>query len=260
MVFCFLCPKEPPSEVKAKGGRGAAQNAMLVKQNNPNIFALGLKDACCAEPVCCIASSMGAPFGCTACWARKSVLEKCACRPPHVVCPAPSPYFTPLLPHPPPSHADHKGIDDFMCCQGYFGQCCCLDTTTFLKGSPVGLCLEGCCCPMFSLSIARIHLMDSKQMRPDPCDWQIIACSNFLQFISCILDIIAIFVKEAREAAIIVDLIADLFTCSVAGCMGAQVYHEIKKDADGIKYLPAMGVPVVHGHAPGAPESEEMAR
>ena len=148
-----------------------------------------------------------------------------------------------------------------MCCQGYMGKCCCIDTTTMMQGSSLGLCLEGCCCPIFSLSIARIHLMDSKRIRPDPCDWQIIACSNCLQLISCILQFIAIFVKEVREAAIIVDLIADLLTCSVAGCMGAQVHHEIKKDADGIKYVVAQGVPVVQGHNPaGAPESEEMAR
>ena len=63
------------------------------------------------------------------------------------------------------------------------------------KGSMLGLILEGCCCPMFSLSIARIHLMDMKQVQPDPCDWQIIACSNCLQCIACILDIIAMFVS-----------------------------------------------------------------
>ena len=79
MVFCCMSAS-PPREVKAKGGRGAAQRAALQMQNNPHIFALGLKDACCAEPLCCIAASMGAPMGCTACWARKAVLEKCTCR------------------------------------------------------------------------------------------------------------------------------------------------------------------------------------
>ena len=34
-----------------------------------------------------------------------------------------------------------------------------------------------------------------KQVQPDPCDWQIIACSNCLQCIACILDIIAVFVS-----------------------------------------------------------------
>ena len=88
----------------------------------------------------------------------------------------------------------------------------------------------GCCCPMFSLSIARIHLMDKKQARPDPCDWQIIQCSNCLQLISCILDIVAMVMPQAQDLAEIVGIIVDLFTMSVGGCMGAQVYHEINLD------------------------------
>ena len=66
------------------------------------------------------------------------------------------------------------------------------------------------------------------QLRPDPCDYQLIHCSNALQCLSCIVSIVAIFVEELEEIAQIIDLIADLFTCSVAGCMGAQVHHEIK--------------------------------
>lgn len=96
--------------------------------------------------------------------------------------------------------------------------------------------------------------MDAKSIRPDPCDWQIIACANLLQCIACILQIVAIFVSEVREAAEIVDIIADLFTCSVAGCMGAQIHHEIKKDKDGIVVV-AAGVPVA-----GAPDNEVIER
>ena len=124
---------------------------------------------------------------------------------------------------------------------------------------------------------------DKKQIRPDPMDYQIIACSNFLQLISCILDIVAVFVKQAREVAHLLDLLADLFTLSVAGCMGAQISHEIKKDADGVVYVVAHGIPVAEGMAPpgslaaqdtmaqagpvvvvaqpvGGPESEDMER
>ena len=88
-------------------------------------------------------------------------------------------------------------------------------------------------------------MMDAKQNRPDPCDYQIIQCSNCLQLISCVLDIVAIFVEQARDLAHIVDCLADLFTCSVAGCMGAQVHHEIKKDSTeaGVIYVVAQGVP-----------------
>jgi len=72
-------------------------------------------------------------------------------------------------------------VDDFVCFQNYIPACCCLDFPNMCRGSKAGLYLEGCCCPIFALSIARIHLMDSKQMRPDPMDWQLIHCSNALQ-------------------------------------------------------------------------------
>eukprot|EP00316_Scyphosphaera_apsteinii_P017809 CAMPEP_0119316028 /NCGR_PEP_ID=MMETSP1333-20130426/38171_1 /TAXON_ID=418940 /ORGANISM="Scyphosphaera apsteinii, Strain RCC1455" /LENGTH=192 /DNA_ID=CAMNT_0007321559 /DNA_START=216 /DNA_END=794 /DNA_ORIENTATION=+ len=159
---------------------------------------------------------MGAPFGFTACWTRKAVLDK---------------YY--------------NGVDDYRCCQGYIPTCCCIDTSECCIGSPLGLCCEGFCCPIFSISIARLHLMDSKRIRPDPCDYKLIACSNCLQCLSCILDIVAIFVDAVKDLAEIVDLIADLFTCSVAGCMGAQIHHEIKKDKDGVVFVVVEGVPVV---------------
>ena len=52
-------------------------------------------------------------------------------------------------------------------------------------------------------------------------------------------------------------MIADLFTLSVAGCMGAQIHHEIKRDANGVVATPiVLGTPI-----PGAPvKSEEMER
>ena len=193
-MACF-CPDTPPESVKSRGTRGQRDAQILAKQDNPNVFALGLKDACCEEPCCCILSGLGAPFGCTACWARKAVLEKYSA----------------------------NGLDDYVCCQGYIPQCCCCHPGAWCAGSRLGLACEGLCCPVFSLSLARLHMMDAKQNRPDPCDYQIIQCSNCLQLISCVLDIVAIFVEQARDLAHIVDCLADLFTCSVAGCMGAQV-------------------------------------
>ena len=186
----------------------------LSYQNNPNDFALPLKSACCTEPCCCLLSGCGAPFGCTACWARNKVLET---------------YY--------------RGVEDFTCFQGYINNICCVPLDGCPKGQ-FGMCLEGCCCPMISLSIARIHLMHTKGIKPDPCDYQIIQCSNFLQLLSCILDIVAIFVEAARDAAFIFELIADLFTYSVAGCMGAQVYHETNKDK-------GSGNPVIQGSVVG---------
>ena len=221
--MCFLCSEEPPENVRAKGSRGAAQNAMVALKDNPNQFAIGLKDACCAEPLCCCLSFFGAPLGCTACWARKAVLDKY-----------------------------HNGVKDFVCCQGYVPKCCCVDVAECCPGNICGLCCEGCCCPILSVSIARIHLMHTRNLRPDPCDWQLIACSNCLQLVACIFQILAIFIDALREAAQIIDCIADLFTCSVAGCMGAQIHHTIKNDNK--------VAPIVQGTVVGAPENAEMDR
>ena len=44
--MCIFCPDKPPDKVSRKGAGGAAQQAMLDAQNNPNVFAVGLKDAC----------------------------------------------------------------------------------------------------------------------------------------------------------------------------------------------------------------------
>lgn len=49
MTCTFLCPDKPPGKVSRKGAGGAAQQAMLDAQNNPNVFAVGLKDACWRE-------------------------------------------------------------------------------------------------------------------------------------------------------------------------------------------------------------------
>merc|ERR1712118_48837 len=167
-------------------------------QGNPNTFAVSLKDAPCAEPACCIVSACCSPWGCTACWARKQVLD-----------------------------THYNGIADFVCCQNYVGSCCCINPQTFFPGSEIGLCLEGCCAPCFSLSVARMHLMDAKRIQPDPMDNQIIAFSNALQLLSCICQIVAQFVEELRDAVLILDLTADVVTLTVAGCMGAQVKHEL---------------------------------
>ena len=221
MVYCF-CPDTPPEKVSSKGINGTKGQILLDMQNSPHRYGVGLKDACCAEPCCCIISMIGVPFGCTACWARKAVLDKY-----------------------------HNGLDDYTCCQGYLGQCCCVDTRECCKGSGLGLCLEGFCCPVFSISLARIHIMHTKQIRPDPCDYQLIACSNCLQLVSCILDIVAIFFEPARDFAQLLDFVVDLFTCSIAGCMAAQVHHEIKKDneAGQIIYIVVEGMPVAGGLA-----------
>ena len=173
----------------------------LDKQTYPNDFAASLATVGSLQPGCCILSCLGAPFGLTSCYMRKLVLE-----------------------------SYHGGVPDFVCCQGYIPGFCGINPPEFFPGSEVGLCLEGCCCPIFSLSIARIHMMDTKNIRPDPMDYQIIACANCLQLLACLCQCAALLDDNFQEAANLIDLIADIITLSVAGCMGAQIYHEVKTD------------------------------
>jgi len=199
-----LCSDVPPERVKAKNGQKQAQyGAVMNMQSNQNTFGVDLKSAWCQEPLACCCFTFGAPCGFTACWTRSKVLDTYV-----------------------------EGISDFKCCQGYIPPCCGVSFDGCCPGSILGLCCEGCCFPVLSVSIARIHLMDIKRIKPDPCDWQIIQCSNCLQLVSCILDIVAVFFEPVTYLATLVDCIADAFTFSVAGCMGAQVYHEITKDAE----------------------------
>lgn len=270
MVFC-LFPDTPPEKANAKGGKGASQTLYLNAQGNPNEFGLGLKDAACTDPGCCCIASLGAPCGFTACWARKAVLEKYDGGLANYVCfqnyiPTCCKYCAPTRgrPQPAPHMCMYKAYCTFIAPIHAHSQSLprshpsagCMDTSNKCKGNQVALCLEGACCPVFSLSIARIHMMDKKQIRPDPCDYQIIACSNFLQLISCVLDLIATFVEQLREASLILDCIADCFTLSVAGCMGAQIKHEISKDE---AVTVVMGQPV-GGQGGAPPVPHEMTR
>ena len=210
----FICfDAVPPDSVAARGSLLRGKHGKILEaQHNKLDFAAGLDVMCVEQPCCCLLSTLGVPCGFTSCYSRHLVLKSYA-----------------------------NGVSDFICCQGYVDKCCCFEPASCFPGSSLGLCLEGCCCPMFSLSIARIHVMDIKRLRPDPMDYQTIACSNCLQLLSCICDCLSICVEDLREAALVIDLVADLVTCSVGGCMGAQIYHEVHNDP-GIKAPGALGM------------------
>lgn len=201
MVYC-LCPATKPEQVSAKGMTGKKHELVMRMADNPNKFKTDLGNACCAEPVCCIVGTCCAFTGIPACYMRKKVLEDLG-----------------------------RGIDDFVCCQpNEVGPIPCCGTTlaSCCPGSMVGLCLEGCCFPVFSVSISRLYVMEKKRLHPDPVDYQIIQCSNCLQMAACVCYVLSMFIPELRDAFQIIDCIADTFTASVVGCMCAQVEKELK--------------------------------
>ena len=197
MCMCF--PADRPTQVKAKGTTGKKYNQLLMMADNPHPFKVPLDKACCAEPLCCCAGTACAFFPFPSCYLRKQTLDKYG-----------------------------NGIRDFKCCQGYLGTICCVTPADCCPGSEVGLCLEAICCPVLSVSVARIYVMEAKRLRPDPIDYQIIQCSNCLQMAACVCHVLALFLPEMRDAAAILDCIADTFTAMVNGCMCAQIIHEMK--------------------------------
>jgi len=119
-------------------------------------------------------------------------------------------------------------LEEYTCCQGYIwpmssraGQC-------GEKSSPeCCLCLEACFCAGCSMSATRFLVMDAKNIKSDPCDNRIIRFNNWLQLISCVCQILALFDETFRDAADIIRLIAELVFCITMGCMTAQLYYEM---------------------------------
>ena len=69
--------------------------------------------------------------------------------------------------------------------------------------------------------------MDKYNIVPDPFDNKILRCMILVQYVACILDIIAIFVEEAREASDILNQLANLIFYTSSGCIAAQINYEL---------------------------------
>jgi len=160
-MACILClfPDTPPNSNEARKGSSMAQQSdlILARVNNANTFQVDLKDAPCVDPLACVANCVCSAYGCTACYWRKRVLEQYG-----------------------------NGIQDFVCFQGYMPKVCCVPTEGCFPGSPIGICLEGFCCTVFSLSITRIMVMDRKNIKPNGTDYQIIHFANCLGCLACV--------------------------------------------------------------------------
>jgi len=119
-------------------------------------------------------------------------------------------------------------MSKYICCQGY-NDCCCIKAGSCCESTcpDLCMCIEGCCCNSCAVSASRIYVMERYDLSSDPCDYRLIRINNCLQYISCICNILAIFIADLREIARIIDLISDIFYHCVSGCMTVQVAHEM---------------------------------
>eukprot|EP01039_Chlorochromonas_danica_P003890 gene3890-4250_t len=119
-------------------------------------------------------------------------------------------------------------MSKYSCFQGQLNPCCCQAGSCGENNCPdLCLCLEAHCCNSCAISASRMYVMEKYDLSSDPCDYRLIRINNCLQILSCICNIIAIFVQDIRECARIIDRIADIFYHCVSGCFTAQVAYEV---------------------------------
>ena len=117
----------------------------------------------------------------------------------------------------------------YKCCQGYYDNSCCQAGSCCDKGNVCCLVLEAWCCTSCAISASRQLVMDTRDIRPDPMDNQIIRFSNAMQWLACICDIVGAFYRPARHLAHTIEYISNLVYLMTASCMTVQTYHEIQE-------------------------------
>lgn len=218
-LFCFddsPIPDDPKviSELLLR----SAFDSYLLQAFRPNTFQISLVDGLTQnQPVCCLTYLLPC---CSAYYTRYRTLD--------------------------------GNMTRYTCCQGY------LDNACFRAGS----CGEQSC-PEFclvcetvwclgpSMSTSRMFVMDQYDLRPDPCDNQLVRMTNCLMMLSCVCDILSIFMRELRHAAHILHVVANMVFYSLLGCMAAQVNREIdyrrSSLQDYAQLTPDVGAPF-HGY------------
>ncbi|CAN0095988.1 unnamed protein product [Ectocarpus sp. 6 AP-2014] len=166
---------------------------------NPNKFQIGMMEAPCKNCPWCT-------FGCLCMCCAQFIVRK---------------------------RALDGNLANYVCCQGYFPMCCFEPGDCGERDCPCFcLCMESFACTSCAVSSSRMYLMDKFGVQPDPWDNRIIRFNNALQVLSCICHIAAICVREVRELARIIDLIADLVYMTTVGCMTGQMITEMKYHGD----------------------------
>mmetsp|Transcript_125 Transcript_125/g.430 ORF Transcript_125/g.430 Transcript_125/m.430 type:complete len:197 (+) Transcript_125:298-888(+) len=157
-----------------------------------------------------------------------------------------------------------SGWDHYICCQGYFPKCCCFTPGSCGEKSlpRTCMCCEACCCPGIAISSTRFVIMDNYALTPDVCDNRLIRFNNCIQILSCICHILACIDGTFREAAQIVDCIADVVFFTTAGCMTAQTNFEMDYRSS---LNTATATVITNGGAPPAadalaPDAEDIKR
>lgn len=148
-------------------------------------------------------------------------------------------------------------LSRYTCCQGYL-DCGCFRAGNCNEQACPELCLaiESCLCLGPAVSSTRLFLMDMYDLKPDQCDNRLVRFTNCLMCLSCVCDIAAIFVRDARHLAHAIHVVSECAFYSTIGCMvgqilveidhrsaSAQLYSQVPSTGDGSMYTPPIAVP-----------------
>mmetsp|Transcript_11204 Transcript_11204/g.26398 ORF Transcript_11204/g.26398 Transcript_11204/m.26398 type:complete len:217 (+) Transcript_11204:245-895(+) len=198
-LFCFSSEPLSSDEV-GKGKYGAAYGAHL---NDSDTFQITMCQTPCKEPGCWCASML-------CCCCSQMVMRK------------------KVLNHVNPG----SGWDDYKCCQGFYGGCCCLQPGQLCESScPVPcLTLEICLCPGPAASATSLVLRNKYHLGLDKDDVRLIRCNNCIFCASVILGCLRICIdSDALDCAYhCASCTSDVVFMCTAGCMLGQAHHEVK--------------------------------
>eukprot|EP01147_Barroeca_monosierra_P002705 gene2705-5587_t len=162
-------------------------------------------------------------------------------------------------------------MENYSCCQGYICPACTSKCIPGQDSCPeFCLCLEVTLCENLAISATRLFIQDQREIQTDPCmslsyksnnatcsflqhepiaahtienipqiqlgDNRLIRFNNCMQILSCLCYILAIFFKELRHLARLVDLLADIIYCLIQACMQAQTHHELNLHPTAMDY------------------------
>ncbi|TYI91102.1 hypothetical protein E1A91_D03G168000v1 [Gossypium mustelinum] len=121
----------------------------------------------------------------------------------------------------------YNDMKRYKCCAGYMP---CSGKCKENKCPEFCLCTEVFCCFGNSVASTRFLLQDELNIQTTECDNCIIAFMLCLQQVACIFSFVAMIIgnDEIREAAHILNCLADIAYCSVCPCM--QTQHKIEMD------------------------------
>eukprot|EP00898_Chlorokybus_atmophyticus_P002106 jgi/Chlat1/2897/Chrsp2S04660 len=127
----------------------------------------------------------------------------------------------------------------YVCCGGY---CPCSGRMGEQSCPEFCLCLEVFVCFAQSVASTRFMIQDELRVQTTPCDNCLIGTMFALQQLACICSIVACISgnDEIAQLANCIDLISDVFWCTVCACM--QTQHKLELDRRDGKDAPQLGV------------------